>query len=118
MKIEQLTIQQKRLSPAEAELWVVVHVREIGSTTQIRGNMSGPFCANVQTIQVAYSLKPIKPPGFADNVLVGRILIPEPNLWTTETPFVYEGNVELWDDGKLAGSKPFRAAFKASENKN
>lgn len=114
MKIDQLTVQQKRLSPAEAELWVLVHLPMIGPTTQLRGSISGPFCANAQTIQVAYSLKPIKPPGFADNVMVGRILIPEPNLWTAETPFIYDGKVELWVDGKLADSKPIRAAFKAA----
>jgi hypothetical protein len=114
MKIEQLIVQQKRLSVAEAELWVVVHVSAVGATTNIRGSLTGPFCANVQTIQIAYPIRPIQPSGFADNVLVGRILIPEPNLWTSEMPFIYEGNVELWDEGKLADSKPIRAAFKAA----
>jgi hypothetical protein len=114
MKIEQLTIQQKRLSTAEAELWVFVHVPEKISALQIRGNLIGPFCPNAQTIQIAYTIKPIRPAGVADNILVGRILIPEPNLWTAETPFTYEGNVELWDDGKLADIKPIRAAFKTS----
>ncbi len=112
MKIEQLTIQQKRLSPAEAELWIHVHVAAVGATTQIRGSLTGPFCQNVQTIQIAYPIRRIMPPGHADNVLIGRILIPEPNLWTIETPFIYEGNVELRDEGKLADIKPIRAAFK------
>src|SRR5258708_784018 len=84
MKIEQRTVQQKRLSVAEAELWVLAHVPSIRPTPQILGNLSGPFCAKAQTIQIAYAIKAIHPPGFADNVLVGRILIPEPNLWTVE----------------------------------
>jgi hypothetical protein len=113
MKIEQLTVHEKRLSVAEAELWVFVHVPTIGPTTQIRGNVSGPFCASAQSIQIAYAIKPIHPPGVADNILVGRILIPEPNLWTVEMPFIYEGNVELWEDGELVDSKPIRAAFKS-----
>lgn len=112
MKIQQLTIEQRRLTPADAELWVYVHVAAIGPTTQIRGNLSGPFCACVQTIQIAYPIKAIRPPGLADNVLVGRILIPEPNFWTLEMPFVYEGQVELWLEGQLAEKRPIRAVFK------
>jgi beta-galactosidase/beta-glucuronidase len=112
MKIEELTVQQKRLSPAEAELWVHVRVAAIGPTTQIRGSLTGPLCQSVQTIQIAYPVRCIKPPGHSDNEIIGRVLIPEPNLWSAETPFVYEGNVELWDEGKLVDLKPIRAAFK------
>lgn len=112
MKIEQLTVQQKRLSPADAELWVFVHVAEIGETTQIRGSLSGPFCDGIQTIQIAYPIKRIQPDGYGDNVWTGRVLIPEPNLWSVATPFIYQGNVELWHDGMLTDMKPIRAAFK------
>jgi len=116
MKIDQLTVQQKRLSPADAELWIFAHVAELSDAIQIRGTLSGPYCAELQTIQIAYPIKRIHPPGFADNVWIGRILIPEPNLWTVETPFIYQGNVELWLDGKLTDVKPIRAAFKSTGN--
>jgi len=115
MKITQLTIQQKRLSFAEAELWVFVHVSEVDDGTEIRGSLCGPICASIKTIQIAYTLKPIKPPGFAANILIGRILIPEPNLWNIETPYIYEGNVELWNNGRLTDSRPIRVAFKGIE---
>jgi hypothetical protein len=29
-----------------------------------------------------------------------RVIIPEPSLWDPETPFLYEGPVELWEDGQ------------------
>ena len=44
----------------------------------------------------------------------GRVLIPEPNLWKPETPFTYEGVIELWHDGKKIESKPIVVCFKAS----
>jgi hypothetical protein len=114
MKILQLTLEQKRLSTAEAEVWVCVHVDKPDATMALRGGLSGPRCPNAETIQLVYPLKPIQPPGYADNVLIGRIVIPEPNCWTPSMPFVYEGNVELWHEGKCAEIKPIRAMFKAS----
>jgi hypothetical protein len=112
MKITQLTVEQKRLSSAEAELWVFIHVEKIDATTMFRGSISGPYCLGVETVQILYPLKPIRPEGYAENVLIGRIVIPEPNFWTTQMPFVYEGGVELWHEGKLADIKTIRAAFK------
>ena len=114
MKIDRFTIEQKRLSTAEAELWVFVHVATVDLSTQLRGNLVGPRAPNVETVQIAYPFKPISPAGQAENILIGRVLIPDPNFWTTETPFVYEGKIELWQEGKLADAKPIRTAFKAS----
>ena len=114
MKIDQLTIEQKRLSTAVAELWIVVHVERIDASTQIRGALVGPRCANAETVQLAYPLKCISSTGHAENILIAKVVIPEPNFWTTETPFVYEGKVELWQDGKQADFKPIRTAFRAS----
>jgi hypothetical protein len=114
MKITQLTVQQQRLSSAESVLWIIVHVEAIGSKTLLCGCLVGPRCTGVETVQINYPIRQIYPDGYADNVLVGRIVIPEPNLWTSTTPFIYEGNVELWHDGALTDMKPIRAAFKTS----
>jgi hypothetical protein len=115
MKITQLTVEQKRLSTAEAELWVFVHVERSDDATEIRGCLVGPKCVSAETVQINYPLKRIRSDDHATNVLLGRILIPEPNLWTPETPFVYEGNVELWHEGKVADLKPIRAAFRMNK---
>jgi hypothetical protein len=114
MKIVQLTLEQKRLSTAEAELWVLAHVDKRDESIELRGCLSGPRCPNSETIQLAYPLRPIRPPGCADQVLVGRIVIPEPNCWTPQMPFFYDGNVELWHEGKCVDIMPIRAMFKAS----
>ena len=114
MKIQQLTIQQKRLSSVEAELWVIVHVERIDPSTEIRGCLVGPLCSSIETVQINYPIKPIpRPIEYADNILVGRVIIPEPNVWTPQTPFLYEGGVQLWHEGKCADNKPLRATFKS-----
>jgi hypothetical protein len=65
--------------------------------TELRGRLMGPRCPGVSTIEIAYPLRPLSAEG---NTLTARVLIPEPNLWTEATPFVYEGPVELWQDGQ------------------
>ena len=97
-RILRTTLHQKRLSTAVAELWIVVEVERVTPTTELRGRLSGPKCPGSETVQIAYPLRMLPSTGEA---LVARILIPEPNLWTAETPFVYEGTVELWQDGEL-----------------
>ena len=113
MKILNLTVQQKQLSTAEAELWVFVHLEAIDATTQLRGFLTGPRCNDVETVEINYPIKPLlRPSEYEEKILVGRIVIPDPNFWTSEMPFVYEGNVEWWHGGKYADSRPIRAAFK------
>jgi hypothetical protein len=111
LHIRRCAVQQKRLTNVEAELWIHLEVEPMEPTAQIRGCLVGPHCRGVETVSINYPLKRIEPKDHAENVLVGQIIIPEPNLWTTETPFVYEGNVELWFEGKCVEIKPIRAAF-------
>jgi len=96
-RIQRMTIVQRRASPMEAELWIVVEMDYVKAGTELRGRLVGPKCPGVETIQVAYPIRMIPhPPGQPENAVVGRVIIPEPNLWTHETPFVYEGTLELW----------------------
>jgi hypothetical protein len=48
------------------------------------------------------------------NSLAARVLIPEPNLWTDATPFVYEGTLDLWQDGQREDQAPILVTFKGS----
>jgi hypothetical protein len=117
MKIKQFTVQQKCLSTVEAELWIVVETEDADATTHLRGSLVGPKCAGVETVQITYPLKPIPPSSSAGNVVAARVVIPDPNLSTQEMPFVYEGNVELWHEGKCTDTKPVRATFKTKTNR-
>ena len=98
-RIKRTTIVQRRASPLEAELWIVVEVDFVNAGTELRGRLVGPKCAGVETIQVAYPIRMIpRPADQPENAVVGRVVIPEPNLWTREILFFYEGVVELWQD--------------------
>jgi hypothetical protein len=112
MGIQQVTVQQKRLSSAEAELLVYVHVDHVDESTMLRGGLVGPTCVAFETVQLNFPLKPIELPNVEPNVLVGRIIIPEPNFWAPERPLIYEGNVELWQAGRCVEIKGIRAAFR------
>jgi hypothetical protein len=100
-RIRKSTVDVRRLSAAEAEVWVTVEVEELTPGTELRGKLTGPRCPGVTTVEVAYPLRPLRRPAEEwANALLVRVLIPEPNLWTEGTPFVYDGRLELWQDGK------------------
>src|SRR5262249_35647827 len=95
------TLQVRRLWAAEAEVWVVAELDAVTPTTELRGRLHGPRCPGATTGEVAYPLRPLlQPVPQPPNTLAARVVIPEPNLWTEQTPFVYEGAVELWQDGR------------------
>ena|SRR5947209_622209 len=113
-RIESVELVQRRVSPLEAELWVVVTAAHVNAGTELRGRLTGPVCPGVQTVQVAYPLRPIpRPPGHPENALVGRVVVPEPNLWSPETPFTYQVFVELWQDGAKCGQSQLGTGFRS-----
>ena len=61
----------------------------------------GPRCHYATTVEVAYPLRPFRrrPEGLPD--LSRRVVIPEPSLWEPESPLLYEGPIELWEEGRL-----------------
>lgn len=65
---------------------------------EVRGRLMGPRCPGVGTVEIAYWLKRL--PEQADTY---QVLIPEPNMWSPEQPFRYEGPVEFWRTGELVG---------------
>ena len=98
-RIRRTSVEIHRLSPAEADVWIRAELDWVTPGTELRGRLVGPRCPGVTTLEVPYLLRP---PRQADvdlgNTLIARAVIPEPNLWTEETPFVYEGSLELWQD--------------------
>ncbi len=113
MKIEQLNVEQIRLSSAEAEMRVTVVVSGKENDTELRGVLHGPFSSRAQTIQIAYPLKPMIEMS-SGKVLVGTFLITDPNYWTPETPLTYEGSIEIWHGGKPVDHTLLQMTFKDS----
>lgn len=99
-RIRQVNVNDKVLDPAHAEVWISVLAENLTSTTEIRGRLMGPRCAYSHTVEVAYPLQPIPGKSERKDRLLRRVIIPEPNLWDPESPFLYQGPVELWEEGQ------------------
>jgi Glycosyl hydrolases family 2 len=106
-KLGQVTAQVRRLSPVEAEVWLLVEADRIGPTTEVRGRLVGPHCPGTSTIEVAYPLRPF--PRQPDGVppLSRRVVIPDPGLWEPDLPYVYRAVAELWEDGQMCDRTEF-----------
>ncbi len=100
--IHQIEVYDRSLIPAEAEVWITVTPEQHTPTTEVRGRLMGPSCLYAGTVEVAYPFSPL-PPGRTPPESTGltmRVVIPEASLWEPESPFLYQGPTELWQDGQ------------------
>jgi Glycosyl hydrolases family 2 len=104
IRIRRVELSDQTLVPAEAEVWVTVHLDHLTTTTAVRGRFMGPTCRYASTVEVAYQLRSLgpsqKPPASEGPALTTRVVIPEPSFWDPESPFLYQGPVEVWEDGE------------------
>jgi hypothetical protein len=107
-RIRDLQVTQRRWDAAEAELWITVVPEQLTPTTEVRGRLVGPRCPGVSTVEVAYPLRPLSRPPEGLAGLTARVIIPDPLAWEPQSPFVYEGPVELWQDGQKCDQRPVR----------
>jgi hypothetical protein len=94
-----------RLEPGEAEVELTVHLEHMDPGTLLRGKLVGPRCQYASTVEVVYVAKPHAVAG--DGKVALRVPIPEPSFWEPQTPFFYQGSVELWQDAARCGSIAF-----------
>jgi hypothetical protein len=104
-RIVTVDVQTRRLDPFEAELCVVVGAARMTPTTELRGRFVGPKSALSSTIEVAYPLRPFPSKTVRSGDLVARVVIPEPSCWQPDCPFVYDGVIELWQDGQRCDAR-------------
>jgi hypothetical protein len=114
-RILRLGLYDRALSPMGAELWVVVETEQVTDTTEVRGRLAGPQSAHAATIEVAYPLRPF--PKHPDGLppMTRRVVIPDPGLWSPQTPFLYQGTVELWEDGQMCDRAPVRYGVRVAQ---
>ena len=109
-RIRHIRVSHGPISPAQAEVRITVVPERQTPTTEVRGRLMGPRCPYASTIEVAYPLR--LPPGgnpTAESLdLTRHVIIPEPSFWDTESPFLYEGPVELWQDGQCCDQQIVR----------
>ena len=98
--IRTLEVQELRLTAAEAVVWLQDVPERRSETTEVRGRFVGPRCSGRSTVEVAYPLRPVPGGARGSGDLAMRVVIPEPSFWASQSPYQYEGTVELWDEGK------------------
>jgi hypothetical protein len=101
-RIRHIIVRDPSLVPAQAEVWITVVPEQHTSTTEVRGRLMGPRCPYSSTVEVAYPLRPLPPSQKATEPfgLTARVIIPEASLWEPQCPFLYQGPIELWQDGQ------------------
>jgi hypothetical protein len=96
-RIRDVVVLNHRLDPVETELSIHVLLEKITPGTELKGRLIGPRCAFSTTIEIAY---PMRESDRSDHIEL-RVVVPEPSWWEPETPFLYVGSVELWQDGEF-----------------
>jgi hypothetical protein len=99
-RIRRLDVRNHSLSPALAEVWITVVPDEPAEGMEVRGRLMGPRCPYASTVEIAYPLRPLPGPACEETALTRRVVIPEASLWDPQSPFLYEGPVELWQAGQ------------------
>jgi hypothetical protein len=101
-RIRRIEVHDRSLNPVSAEVWISVLPEHLTATTEVHGRLMGPRCLYSNTVEVAYPLRPLplhqKPP--MPSGLTVRAVIPEASWWEPQCPFLYQGPIELWQDGQ------------------
>jgi len=102
-RIKSLSISDDLIDPTHAEVSFRVYTERVTNKTEIRGRLMGPRCAYSSTVEVAYPVRMVKHEyGKEDHpYIASRVIIPEPCFWEPESPFFYQGIVELWQTGEI-----------------
>jgi hypothetical protein len=106
--IRRIEVCDRSLAPAAAEVWIAVEPERRTPTTEVRGRLTGPRCAYANTVEVAYPLRPLHRVPEESAGITMRVPIPEASLWEPESPFLYQGLVELWQDGRKCDQAAIR----------
>src|SRR5947209_19355800 len=116
-RIREVHIWDSRIEPVEAEVLLSVYPEHLRSSTQVRGRLNGPRCPYTTTVEVAYPLREhsrqYEPEGPARLLL--RVVVPEPNFWDPQTAFLYEGFLELWQDGQRTQQAHLKHGLRAAQ---
>lgn len=103
-RILNVSMEDRSLDPISAEVWVTVRLERLTPATEVRGKLMGPSCPYATTVEIAYPLTPLKRPEQQEpGTIRCRAVIPEASLWDLQSPFLYSGPVELWQDGERTG---------------
>ncbi|MFO0926401.1 MAG: hypothetical protein U0736_05095 [Gemmataceae bacterium] len=106
-RIVRVQLSDRSVIPTEAEVHVTVVPEVIDFQTDVRGRLVGPRCRYADTVEVAYPLRPWQVPTSQPAITL-RAVVPEASLWDPESPHLYLGPVELWQNGQRVDSREIR----------
>ncbi|MBA4190182.1 MAG: hypothetical protein C0467_19530 [Planctomycetaceae bacterium] len=112
VKIVSTTIEPCRGSQASVEFVIRVTLDGTASSCKVSGRVIGPQATGFTTVEVAYALVSVEA---SDNTVSLKCVIPEPTLWTRESPFGYTWSVEVRVNGELTDSRAGSLAFPAAK---
>jgi hypothetical protein len=100
--IRQVLVHVVRQEPVEAILDFVVYPERLSSRTLVQGRFVGPRCAYATTVEVAYPFREWSRQYESEGTpcLNMRVVVPEPNMWEPQTPFLYQASLELLENGQ------------------
>ena len=100
--IKSVVLEETRLEPAESELVLTVYPESVSLSTQIKGRLVGPHSVYSTTVEVAYPMRECNRHCSSMEVprISVRVVIPEASFWEPDSPFLYQGPLELWEDGQ------------------
>src|SRR5262249_42868669 len=108
-RIRNLTTVTRHLTPALGEIRVTVEPEHCEAGLELRGRLHGPRSVYSSTVEVAYAVQPVVA---KTGEVAGRLIVPDPCLWDPKNPFLYEGIVQLWQDGQMLDERPLRHGFR------
>src|SRR5262249_19159364 len=113
-RIRNMLVFDARLDPTEAEIWISVYPERVTSPTRISGRLVGPRCPYSSTVEVAYPLPEHAREYETTGVphITSRVIIPDPCLWEPQSPFLYEGIIELWQGDQRCDQQPLTCALR------
>jgi hypothetical protein len=113
-RIRVIHVRQQLRDLSEPELWISVEPEQQADGLEVHGRIVGPRCLYATTVEVAYPLRPFPrlPEGLP--ALSRRVVIPEASFWDPQSPFLYEGPVELWQGGTRCDEATVRVGLKVT----
>jgi beta-galactosidase/beta-glucuronidase len=113
-RIKEITVRTTRLDPVQAELEIVVELEKLTSDTKLQGRLVGPHCPHTTTIEVAYPLREKRqaPSPDREPCMALQVVIPEPSIWEPQTPYVYDGHVELREGTQMCDRREFSTGLR------
>ncbi|MCI0458135.1 MAG: hypothetical protein L0Z62_14320 [Gemmataceae bacterium] len=113
-RIQRVHVFDYGLDPLQAAVTISVYPEHLTSRTEVRGRLTGPRCPYATTVEVAYPLREASREYESLGIphISSRVILPEPCLWDPQSPFLYEGLVELWQSGNKADQIQVRHALR------